>query len=293
MWHKEYYKLDEAAMELEADTILLLDVMGRFNAELDDKEAEWLAQDDDCFPKPNPYDEYFRLFTILDGEQSKRISKDVFSRGAGESISEEELQLLMSEGNIESLLRDENEAVHVTHDEMWGIATEIFRHDIAKIITAIENHNEVVSVYLKTAYSLDNDNQVVGSQQTKEDVKLSQIAIRNHDLKRLLALKAEHDGKPTAEQLQQQLDEAKARIAELEAKQSTDTKQPIQQQREQALLFWVEGVGRDVVMTMPKAQIRDALKRIDPIFRFSDFEKFWQKQKVIKLEAGKPTRNIG
>jgi hypothetical protein len=119
------------------------------------------------------------------------------------------------------------------------------------------------------------------------------IVITHAELTRLLALKAEHDGKPTAEQLQQQLDEAKARIAELEAKQSTDTKQPIQQQREQALLFWVEGVGRDVVVTMPKAQIQDALKRIDPIFRFSDFEKFWQKQKVIKLEAGKPTRNIG
>jgi hypothetical protein len=119
------------------------------------------------------------------------------------------------------------------------------------------------------------------------------LVITHQELTRLLALKAEHDGKPTAEQLQQQLDEANARIAELEAKQSTDTKQPIQQQREQALLFWVEGMGRDTVMTMTKPQIHEALKKIDPIFRFSDFEKFWQKQQIIKLEAGKPTRNIG
>lgn len=285
MWHKEYYKLDEAAMELEADTVLLLDVMRRFNAELDNKEAEWLAQDEDSSPKPNPYDEYFRLFTILDGEQSKRISKDVFSRGAGKSISEDELQLLMSEDNIESLFRDENEAVHITHDEMWGIATEIFRHDIANIITAVENHNEDVCVYLKTAYSLDNDDQVVGSQQTKEDVKLSQIAIRNHDLKRLKAIKAQqYEGKPTAEQLQLQLDKANARIAELEAK-------PIEQEkREQALLFWVEGVGRDAVMTMTKQQIHDSLKKIDPIFHIKDFDKFWQNQQVIKFKAGRRTR---
>jgi hypothetical protein len=94
-------------------------------------------------------------------------------------------------------------------------------------------------------------------------------------------------------ELQRQLIEANARIAELEAAQSNDTKQPIQQQREQALLFWVEGMGRDTVMTMTKPQIQDALKRIDPIFHFSDFDKFWQKQQVIKLEAGKPTRNIG
>jgi hypothetical protein len=109
-----------------------------------------------------------------------------------------------------------------------------------------------------------------------------------------LAIKAHHDNQPTAEQLQQQLDEANARIAELEAAQSNDTKQPIQQQREQALLFWVEGVGRDTVQNMGgKQKIHEALKKIDPIFHFSDFDKFWQKQKVIKLEAGKPTRNIG
>jgi hypothetical protein len=55
----------------------------------------------------------------------------------------------------------------------------------------------------------------------------------------------------------------------------------------------VEGMGRDTVMTMTKPQIHEALKKIDSIFHFSDFDKFWQKQQVIKLEAGKPTRNIG
>jgi hypothetical protein len=51
------------------------------------------------------------------------------------------------------------------------------------------------------------------------------IVITHTELTRLLALKAEHDGKPTAEQLQQQLDEANARIAELEAQLSQQDKE--------------------------------------------------------------------
>jgi hypothetical protein len=56
--------------------------------------------------------------------------------------------------------------------------------------------------------------------------KRNELLITHTELTRLLALKAERDGKPTAEQLQQQLDEANARIAELEAKPSTDNSEP-------------------------------------------------------------------
>jgi hypothetical protein len=54
----------------------------------------------------------------------------------------------------------------------------------------------------------------------------SHIVLTHQELTRLLALKAEHDGKPTAKQLQQQLDEANARIDSLEAAQSNDNSEP-------------------------------------------------------------------
>lgn len=116
------------------------------------------------------------------------------------------------------------------------------------------------------------------------DTENKRLKIENRDMRDRL-----EKGRGLYANALQQLNEANARIAALETAQTTDTKQPVQQQREQALLFWVEGVGRDTVITMTKPQIHDKLKRIDPIFRFSDFDKFWQKQQVIKLEAGKPT----
>lgn len=118
---------------------------------------------------------------------------------------------------------------------------------------------------------------------TNTQISSDSFVITHKELTRLMKL-------PSYEQLQTENQVLNQRIAELEVDQSNDTKQPIQQQREQALLFWVEGVGRDMVMTMTKQQIHNALKKIDPIFHFSDFDKFWKKQQIIKLEAGKPTR---
>lgn len=113
-----------------------------------------------------------------------------------------------------------------------------------------------------------------------------ELVITIDELNRLKAIKAQQDGKPTLEQLQAENEALKEQLDKL----NNSTSHTIQQQREQALLFWVEGLGRDTVKAMSKPQIHAALKKIDPIFHFSDFDKFWQKQQVIKLEAGAPTR---
>lgn len=121
-----------------------------------------------------------------------------------------------------------------------------------------------------------------------ETIKLTlkDLIVSHEELTRLKALKAQYDGKPTLEQLQAENEALKQQLDEL----NNSTRQTIQQQREKALLFWVEGLGRDTVKAMSKPQIHAALRKIDPIFHFSDFDKFWQKQHVIKLEAGAPTR---
>jgi hypothetical protein len=223
MFHKQYYKLDEAAQKLGVD-------------------VDFIAQSKGLFKKSLANDSYDSWYIFSKNElppislPCKSIIPNELGLGDYESIDDFTIKGITS---FQVCNNDVND---------WGCDVYECRPlDLLRVIT-------------------------------------------HQELTRLLALKAEHDGKPTAEQLQQQLGEAKARIAELEAAQSNDTKQPIQQQREQALLFWVQGMGRDTVMAMTKPQIHDALKKIDPIFRFSDFDKFWQKQRIIKLEAGKPTR---
>ncbi len=103
-----------------------------------------------------------------------------------------------------------------------------------------------------------------------------------------LAIKAQNDGKPTAEQLQQQLDEAKARIAELESAPTTDNKGK-QKLREQALSYWIAGKGLDTAKRMTQSEIHEELKRVNGLFQIAPttFEDFWQAQKLIELDKGK------
>jgi hypothetical protein len=273
MFHKQYYKLDEAAKKLKTDieTIFHMAIAGKIDLSIPVKNSEYLVM-----RVPNN-----RLIIRFTDNPLK------LDTTCGTNW------IALASGEVESLYNGRKK--NIFSDSILGDKDGplINHRPTAKIL---------MSLQAKTYTNLGSHKifQHVISDGEEITITRDDLVVSNQELTRLKAIKAQlkefkkqRDCKPTAEQLQQQLDEAKARIAELEAKPSTDTKQPIQQQREQALLFWVEGVGRDVVMTMPKAQIRDALKRIDPIFRFSDFEKFWQKQKVIKLEAGKPTRNIG
>lgn len=114
------------------------------------------------------------------------------------------------------------------------------------------------------------------------------IVVTHTELTRLLALKAEHDNKPTAEKLQQQLNEANALIAELEAAQTNDNKGK-QKQREQALSYWIAGKGLDTAKRMTQSEVHDELKLVNGLFQIapSTFEDFWQTQKLLKLDAGK------
>lgn len=96
---------------------------------------------------------------------------------------------------------------------------------------------------------------------------MDDLVMTHTELTRLLALKAERDGKPTDEQLQQKLDEANARIAELEAMQAQPV--PHNQQNQSQHLY---------PCLQPIADIIEAFEHNE------DFVKYGQgiKQQVIE-----------
>jgi hypothetical protein len=267
MFHKQYYKLEEAAQKLGVDVETILDMAIEGIARI----AIYMESLTCAYVDFNKHDNPFGITKneIEDDDSFREGSYDEFRyEWAFNKVLSDNFYPYLNGYSLTKIRRGGSVKVLNSHSE------NIF--DSIKLI----------DVEMNNCFILFTDTHDM-------DITIESLIIPHEELTRLLALKAEHDGKPTAEQLQQQLGEANARIAELEAAQTNDTKQPIQQQREQALLFWVEGMGRDTVMTMTKPQIHEALKKIDSIFHFSDFDKFWQKQQVIKLEAGKPTRNIG
>jgi hypothetical protein len=162
MFHKQYYRLDEAVQKLGVDVITLLYALDQLNNK----------------------DMHVDLFAIL--SESKAIEKGyIYGFGCAN-----------------------------------GIALEILRDEIKTIILSLETKQETVDVRIKYVVVTDKFGKVIKWTATITTIYLHDIFITHSELTRLIALKAEHDGKPTAEQLQQQLDEAKARIAELEAIQA-------------------------------------------------------------------------
>lgn len=167
-----------------------------------------------------------------------------------------------------------------------GIALEILKSETKSLILELSLGNTLANLRIKTQIDYDDCGDVIGFAARLTEIDIGYIYLDYDGFCKLKALKAQQDGKPTLEQLQAENEALKKQLDEL----NNSTSQTILQQREQALLFWVEGLGRDTVKAMSKPQIHEALKKIDRIFHFSDFDKFWQKQQVIKLEAGAPTR---
>jgi hypothetical protein len=111
---------------------------------------------------------------------------------------------------------------------------------------------------------------------------LSDLVITTNEISRLLNKESYENLKKRCIALEKKIDDLNYNFKGSE-----------QKKRELALSYWVAGKGVEAVMAMTKPQIHEALKKVDPIFYFSDFNKFWKKQQVIKLEGGKPARNVG
>lgn len=92
----------------------------------------------------------------------------------------------------------------------------------------------------------------------------------------------------SVENLQQQLNDARAIIAELEKKPTK------QQQREQALLFWGAGKGYvkgETIPEMTREQVKHELQEVDRVLFSANFDDFWDNQNIFKLAKGRPRSN--
>ena len=99
---------------------------------------------------------------------------------------------------------------------------------------------------------------------------------------------ANHSTADTVENLQQQLNDARVIIAELEKKPNK------QQQREQALLFWGSGKGYvkgDTIPEMTREKMEAELQAVDRVLFSANFDDFWDDQNIFKLAKGRPKSN--
>jgi hypothetical protein len=98
-------------------------------------------------------------------------------------------------------------------------------------------------------------------------------------------LAAQIHEKPRYEQLQAENEVLKQQLDGL----NNSTSQRKQQQREQALSYWIAGKGAELVKPMKQSDIHEELKLIDGLFQIAEstFNDFWQAQKLIELDAGK------
>lgn len=252
MLHREFYTVDEAANQLDVDaqTIFQQAKLGNISLSIVKKNYGMVL----CADMSKDIISYDNLIKLLIRDE-KNINKEAV----------ESLSVYLNMRHQFKVLNDEKVLV-CSYEKPYL------------------NVDPVSTVWLRGS---DSRHRFYYYEDKPREITQDDLVISHNELQRLIT---EFHNRSSYEQLQAENESLKQCIAELEAVQSNDTKQPIQQQREQAILFWVEGVGRDMVMTMTKQQIHNALKKIDPIFHFSDFDKFWKKQQIIKLEAGKPTR---
>jgi hypothetical protein len=299
MFHKQYYKLEEAAKKLGVDIETLLSM--EFEGSLSLSYVHVPIGEEDYWIETTLDDVNNKYINnLIDAFSIKYLVGDFVFKNVVEIVYQKITDNLGSEPCKEEVIEAVEKTIDGTLNDSFLIYASLVesQNDLGDSLSFNKTWLEPYTPYqLSTPHVqrvIHEDGSVMVLNYVTEtgevvDEKISQrpskwLVVTNKELTRLLTLKAQQDGKPTLEQLQQELDAAKARIAYLEAK-------PIEQEkREQALLFWVEGAGRDKVLSMTKTQIHETLKKIDLIFEFKDFDTFWQKQQIIKLERGRPSR---
>jgi hypothetical protein len=208
MFHKQYYSLEEAAQKLGVDveTIMHEAIAGNIDISV---RRDW-------------------NYTMLKMQKGKLAfkgasqQKNCMTEGSEWiALSKYTISAIYRGDDVyiysDNLLKDkERERYSVDYDSVNWLQYNSSDANISrKALVALKTAQAKTYKYLSV--SID---QVIFSE--RETIKLEQynLIISHTELTRLLALKAEHDGKPTDEQLQQQLNAAKARIAELEAMQA-------------------------------------------------------------------------
>jgi hypothetical protein len=260
MFHKQYYKLEEAAQKLGIDVDVLINIHCQDECQL-------------CILFQTP--KHALSFDLINGKEkelsgvfSNKPYPIVYGEIEGAQIAIELKQGLQVNCPLVYDLDDNNN----TPDFLEMTRGDYPAYPVSFDESLFDDDNYVS--YWDWALSV-----------IESEIYLTDIVITRAELTRLLALKAQHDGKPTLEQVQA---ENEALKQQLEALTNSTTKGK-QQQREQALSYWIAGKGLDTVKRMKQADIHEELKHANGLFQIAEstFEDFWQEQKLIELDAGK------
>ncbi len=191
MFHKRYYRLEEAAQKLGVDVDVL-----HHEAIVGKVVYSKVLQRCDSIIQMVAYENLGELYRALDERyenNDKPTVADLINEGVYKPVDDYRLTVDVSVGQVR-LIYQEGKAIFSTINDI-----------------AVEAKS------LGVDHLLYRSGIKVGFFSDKNVISLDDLVITHTELTRLLALKAEHDGKPTAEQLQQQLDEAYTRIDELES----------------------------------------------------------------------------
>jgi hypothetical protein len=283
MFHKQYYRLEEAAQKLGVDVETLIQNYRDLSICTKIKERIFF---DTCESV------LIGIKEIIRHASDAAINKRIESLGGLDAvIAMEKIDYVFSA----DLLDEVHSAVMnvpIIKEEKQKDITETLGNTISGYCRVLGFDEDERGIWVRIVSSsteftpIEKVNALILSDEYF--CERNELLITHTELTRLLALKAEHDGKPTAEQLQQQLGEANARIAELEAAKNNDNKGK-QKQREQALNYWIAGKGAESVKPMTQSEVHEELKRVNGLFQIAEstFEDFWQAQKLIELDAGK------
>jgi hypothetical protein len=239
MFHKQYYRLEEAAQKLGVDVETLLSMEFEGSLSLCYVHVP-ISEEDYCIEATLNEDNCKYRNNLITAFSEKYLIGDFVFNDVVDIVHQKITEVCQREPYKEKVVEAIEKVIDGTVDDTFLLYMALCE---SKDDLGCSLAKEELLPYTPYQLSRPHVQRVIhedGSVMILEyitehgeviDEKVSQrrskgLVITHSELTRLLALKAEHDGKPTAEQLQQQLDEAKARIAELEAKQSTDNIEP-------------------------------------------------------------------
>ncbi len=238
MFHKQYYRLEEAAQKLDVDveTILSMEFEGTTTLSyvhvpnLDDENdyfIEAVIEDDETVYRENiikSFSEKYLIEEFVFNDVVDIVHQKITEVCGREPYKDKVIEAInkVIDGTIEDTFllyaalcesKDDlgrNLNYFVAKEELDPYTPyQLSRPHVQRVIH--EDGSVMILGYITER------GEVVDEQVSQRSFK--GLVITHTELTRLLGLKAEHDGKPTAEQLKHQLDEAKARLAELEAMQ--------------------------------------------------------------------------
>lgn len=194
MFHKQYYKLEEAAEKLGVDVDVLIDIHCKDKCQL-------------CIVFQTPKHAF--SFDLINGKEKELtgvfINKPypiVYGEIEGAQIAVELIKGLQVNCPLVYDLEENSN----TPDFLEMTEGNYPAYPVGFDESLFDDDNYVS--YWDWALSV-----------IESDIYLTDIVLTHQELTRLLALKAEHDGKPTLEQVKTENEVLKLRIAELEAAQ--------------------------------------------------------------------------